>query len=161
MKKTLWLCLAALVAVVATACSDDDGDIYQGVNNSYVKYELTLNQQLINYYDVTATYTDLDGTDYVVKVETATPDAVKFEKKNTDAGKLSPRVTVTAKRKDGDVTLEDSKAYTWTCTCKISYYSPTNTAKNASVDNTRTFTGSELTSYIAANPRLTLISYGN
>lgn len=158
MKKLIGLCLLGLVAFVAASCSDNDR-IYDGVNNSYVKYEVTVSQHLYKYYDVQGTFAGFDNTWATVKLDGNT-HTEKFQKTGEDVGKITPQFEVTGTRNSRSLSdIDEAKSYTVTNGFKISYYSPTATAKNMADTTTSVMSGAKLKEYINNHPTLTFASY--
>lgn len=160
MKKILKATLLAMLTLVVAACGSDDDDYADAVNNSYVSYEITVDQQLLEYYDVQADYKGFDGESTVEPINSSTPDKKKFEKKHQDVGKISPRLRVYGFRKEG-ATVDQSKSYTLKSSYKIGCYSPTNTAKNYTGESAKSLTGEQMAKYVADNAELVILSYGD
>lgn len=161
MKKLLCLGLLAVAAAAFTACSDDSNDgLYDGVNNSYVKYKVTIDDDLLLYYDITGTYADLDGNEQVVKITSTSPEVKKFEKTGVDVGKISPKMLIRGVRNDNEVKVDESKSYTIKNTYRVSWYSKTSTAGTSTDTLAQVLSGAKLKAYIDANPTLQIIKYG-
>lgn len=160
MKKIMGLCLMGLVALLVASCSDDNDRIYEGVNNSYVKYEISVSQNIFKYYDVQATYKTLDEDTWAVVPMTANTATEKVQKTGVDVGKITPELLVEGTRNARSLDdIDDAKNYTVSSGYKISWYSPTATAKNLADTTTNVMTGAQLKEYVNSHERLTFINY--
>ncbi len=158
MKKVFLLCLMAFSAFAITACSDDDDNSTDNaINQSYIKYQLTLSDHFLQFYDISATCTDLDGTTH--QYDITNKSWIQKWSENTDKGKLSPKITIIATLKPSYDT-HTAQQYTLSYEFRANWYSKTNTAKSHSTKTSSVFSSSEkLEAFLAKYPQITIVKY--
>lgn len=142
MKKIMLMSLVALLSMAFTACGDDDdnnGGGNGGKTQAYVEYTINISDEIVNYYDLTATYTTLDGT--TVEEKLSTGKVTKRIAKSGTGTDTKPYVVVIGVRNGKTITLDDNTSYKLDCAVSIKgqYSNDGNIVKEHS--NPHTMTG--------------------
>lgn len=114
MKKLFLMSLVALVSMAFTACGDDDKDSpvepVTPTAKAYAEYTINIADEFVKYYDVTATYTTLDGTTVEEKITTGNVTK-RIEKSGTGADVI-PQLVVSVVRNSTPIEVVADQSYT-------------------------------------------------
>lgn len=151
------LLLLMIMTVVPSSCGDDDDGVMERPDYTSIIYKIALSEDLMNFYNVTAVYTLLDGTEITEDIQNTS-----WEKKDKVDGERRSQVklTVTAKKRPAIPTYDMKRNYLLECDYSAEYYTKTTSAKReARKGLNQTVKGENIKTFLEANETILLIDY--
>ena len=146
---TLLLCL--------NSCGEDDG-VMERPDYTSIIYKLALSSDMLAFYDVTATYTNVNGEE---KTEAITIETWQFKERRDGSHKLTFSLKVQARKKAVLPQLNEKKeTYQFDCTYSAEYYTKETSAKREAKESMKNSVQKEhVIDYVESHPTLLLADY--
>lgn len=153
------LLLALAITMALSGCHGDSGDgVMERPDYTSIDYKLALSSELLNFYDVQATYTTISEEEKTVKISTETWRVTEKVEgyRNTDF-KLTVIATVKTQNPRMDEKVDE---YALTCEYSAEYYTkPTSAKRMAQVTLSQKLKKAGVAAYLSEHPVITLVNY--
>ena len=152
-----FMVLLSALSICFSSCGEDDG-VMERPDYTSINYKLAISQDLLSFYDVTASYTNVNGEE---KTENVTSESWQYKERRDGSHKLTFTLKVQARKKEVMPRLNEEKSnYQFDCTYSAEYYTKETSAKREAKESMKTTVEKEhVIAYVELHPVLTLADY--
>ncbi len=152
-----FMILLSALSICFSSCGEDDG-VMERPDYTSINYKLAISQDLLSFYDVTASYTNVNGEE---KTENVTSESWQYKERRDGSHKLTFTLKVQARKKEVMPRLNEEKSnYQFDCIYSAEYYTKETSAKREAKESMKTTVEKEhVIAYVELHPVLTLADY--
>lgn len=159
-KKALITLLFALAVIMTfSSCHGDSGDgVMERPDYTSIDYKLSLSYEVLKFYDVTATYTSIDGEENTITINSQT---WRYTEKVEGYRNTDFKLKVIATAKSQELRLDEKvDEYALTCEYSAEYYTkPTSAKRMAQETLNKKLPKASVAAYLAEHPTIVLVNY--